>query len=256
MDTEESTPVALVTGAANGIGLATANELHRRGYRVVYADINHDEARKRATEADPAGSTTHAVPVDITDSNSVSQMMGEVADRFGGLDTLINNAGVPGRHDSALMTDTEWSQMLGVNLNGAFICSRAAYPLLAKSDYPSIVNVSSLSGLMGMAGRAGYGTAKAGLTGLTRVLATEWAAEGIRVNAVAPGYVRTTGFERRMLNAETDVTAELSKTVPLGRLCRPEEIASVIGFLSSPDSSYVTGQTIVVDGGVSVSAKG
>jgi NAD(P)-dependent dehydrogenase (short-subunit alcohol dehydrogenase family) len=146
--------------------------------------------------------------------------------------------------------------MLDVNLTGAFKCSRAAYPLLLQSRRAAIVNMSSIAGMVGMADRAGYGAAKAGLIGLTRVLAVEWAASGIRVNAVAPGYVRTEGFERRMLGATADVVAELERFVPLGRMCRPKEIAAVVCFLASEDASYITGQTIVVDGGLSVAARG
>lgn len=256
MDESTIGPVAVVTGAANGIGLTTARELGRRGFRVVYADLDAAGAQKAAADAGLTGVTTHFVGVDITDSASVTRMVQSITQHFGALDVLVNNAGVPAKHASSRITDGEWTQMLDVNLSGAFKCSRAAYPLLVQSKRPAIVNISSIAGLMGMADRAGYGTAKAGLIGLTRVLAVEWAASGIRVNAVAPGYVRTEGFERRMLGAATDVVAELERLVPLGRMCRPEEIAAVVCFLASEDASYITGQTIVVDGGLSVAARG
>jgi 3-oxoacyl-[acyl-carrier protein] reductase len=255
MTTENAQPVALVTGAANGIGLATAHHLHANGFRVVYADLDLEATKERACEVDPDGLTTLSVRVDVTDSTAVAQMMDAIAERFGVLDAVINNAGVPGRHVTAEMTDDEWSFMLNVNLTGTFKCSRAAYALLKKSQQPAVVNMASAAAVVGMPGRAGYGAAKAGVAGLTRVLAHEWAAEGIRVNAVAPGYVRTEGFERRMLDAD-DVAARMSAEVPLGRLCRPAEIASVIRFLATPDSSYITGQTIVIDGGLSTSAHG
>lgn len=248
--------VAVVTGAAHGIGLATARELGQRGFRVVYADLDTEAAQQAAMEASQAGVISHFVGVDITDSDSTDRMVQSIKHHFGALDVLVNNAGVPARASSAHITDGQWTQMLDVNLSGALRCSRAAYPLLAQSKRATIVNMSSIAGLVGMADRAGYAAAKAGLIGLTRVLAVEWAAVGIRVNAIAPGYVRTEGFEQRMLGAATDVAAELERTVPLGRLCRPQEIAAVACFLASQDASYITGQTIVVDGGLTVAVRG
>lgn len=248
--------VALVTGAANGIGLATAQTLGRRGYRVVIADRDAAGAEAAATAAALEGIAACAVTVDVTDTASVERMVAAVQDRFGGLDLLVNNAGVPGKHVTAQMSDTEWLAMLDVNLHGAFRCARAAYSLLRRSKSPSIVNIASIAGLAGMAGRAGYASAKAGILGLTRALAIEWGPDRIRVNAIAPGYVRTAGFEQRMLSVLNDVAVELERLVPLGRLCTPEEVAGVVCFLASPDAGYITGQTIVVDGGVSVAVKG
>jgi NAD(P)-dependent dehydrogenase (short-subunit alcohol dehydrogenase family) len=256
MSENNTGPVAVVTGAANGIGLATAHELGRRGFRVVYADLDTAGAQRAAMDAGQTGVSSHFVGVDITDGDSVTRMVQSITQNFGALDVLVNNAGLPAKHASSHITDQEWTQMLDVNLTGAFKCSRAAYPLLLQSRRAAIVNMSSIAGMVGMADRAGYGAAKAGLIGLTRVLAVEWAASGIRVNAVAPGYVRTEGFERRMLGATADVVAELERFVPLGRMCSPKEIAAVVCFLASEDASYITGQTIVVDGGLSVAARG
>lgn len=247
--------VALVTGSANGIGLTTARELGRRGYRIVIADRNAAGAEAAASAAAREGITACAVMVDVTDTASVERMVAAAQARFGRLDLLVNNAGMPGKHVSAQMSDSDWLAMLDVNLSGAFRCARAAYSLLCLSKSPSIVNIGSIAGLAGMSGRAGYGAAKAGISGLTRVLATEWAPDRIRVNAIAPGYVRTAGFEQRMLSSANDVAAELERLVPLGRLCTPEEVAGVVCFLASQDANYITGQTIVVDGGVSIAAK-
>jgi NAD(P)-dependent dehydrogenase (short-subunit alcohol dehydrogenase family) len=246
-------PVAVITGAANGIGLATALELGRRGYSLVIADRDGGGAEAAARAASGDGMVAFGVTVDVTDTHSVERMVSAAHAKFGALDLLVNNAGVPGKHVSARMSDVDWLTMLDVNLHGAFRCARAAYPLLCLSRSPAIVNVGSIAGLKGMAGRAGYGAAKAGISGLTRALATEWAPDRIRVNAIAPGYVRTAGFVQRVAQ---ETAIEMERLVPLGRLGAAEEMAKVICFLASEDASYVTGQTIVVDGGVSIAVKG
>jgi 3-oxoacyl-[acyl-carrier protein] reductase len=244
--------VVVVTGAANGIGLATATQLWGRGWRVVIADLDGDTAEQRRAELDD-GTDTLAVSADVTDTAAVEAMVAAVADRFGRLDALVNNAGRPVSGPVDSLDDAAWDAALAVNLSGTLRCSRAALPLLRRSPAPSVVNMASAAALVGMAGRAGYSAAKAGVAALTRVLAVEWADDGIRVNAVAPGYVRTAGFDERM-GAERG--RELSAHVPLGRLCRPEEVGSVIAFLVSDDASYVTGQVLPIDGGLTVQGQG
>lgn len=255
----DDAPVALVTGAANGIGLATARALLAGGHRVAFADRDGPAAVRAAAEAGAqagAEDAVQALAADVTDSAAVERMIADVLTGWGRLDVLVNNAGIPGSHASATITDGDWAASLDVNLSGALRCSRAAYAALAAAPAPAIVNVSSVAAVVGMAGRAGYGAAKAGLSGLTRVLAVEWAPVGIRVNAVAPGYVRTEGFERRMVGERAHLIGALEAEVPLGRLCDPDEVATVIRFLASSDAGYVTGQTIVIDGGMTVRAQG
>jgi NAD(P)-dependent dehydrogenase (short-subunit alcohol dehydrogenase family) len=248
--------VALVTGAANGIGLATAAALRRRGLRVVFADLDGPAAAAAAADDPAGGDATLAVQADVTDPDAVDRMVAAALEAFGRLDVLVNNAGVPSTADSAALDDDAWSAQLDVNLTGALRCARAAHPALVASPSAAVVNVSSIAGLVGIPRRAAYGAAKAGLSGLTRVLAVEWAPAGIRVNAVAPGYVHTAGFDDRVARHSPQAVADLEAEVPLGRLCRPEEVASVIGFLASDEASYLTGQTIVVDGGVSIRGRG
>jgi NAD(P)-dependent dehydrogenase (short-subunit alcohol dehydrogenase family) len=245
--------VVLVTGAANGIGLATAAVFLSGGWHVVFADLDGEGAERSRAALDPGRRRSLAQAADVTDTASVDDLMRAAGERYGRLDALVNNAGRPISQDVDGMSDESWTAALDVNLSGTLRCSRSALPLLRQSLAPAVVNMASVSAIVGMSGRAGYSAAKAGVVGLTRVLAIEWAGLGIRVNAVAPGYVRTAGFDARM-GAERG--RELAGRVPLGRLCSPEEVASVIMFLASDGASYVTGQTIAIDGGMTVHGSG
>jgi NAD(P)-dependent dehydrogenase (short-subunit alcohol dehydrogenase family) len=238
-------PVALVTGAGAGIGLATALLFAERGYRVAFADI--DVGRAQAA-AERAGAL--ALTADVTDTGSVQRAVAAVEAAFGRLDVLVNNAGVPVAGESAAIDDASWQRSLDVNLSGALRCARAAYPALVAAR-GAVVTMSSVAAVLGMPGRLAYSAAKAGLLALTRVLAVEWAPAGVRVNAVAPGYVRTEGFDRRQGES---AAARLALDVPLGRLARPQDIAESVFFLASPAAAYVTGQCLIVDGGLSIAA--
>jgi NAD(P)-dependent dehydrogenase (short-subunit alcohol dehydrogenase family) len=236
---------ALVTGAARGIGLATAKRFLADGWRVALLDID-DETLSR-TEAALAGSGAFiALHCDVADRAKVAQALATVAQTFGRLDALVNNAGIAIFKPILDVTYEDWSRVLAVNLTGPFLCTQAAAPLMRDSGGGAIVNITSISGLRASTLRTAYGTSKAGLAHLTQQQAIELAALGIRVNAVAPGPVDTA-----MAKAvhTPDIRAAYHDAIPLNRYGLEEELAEAIFFLCSDRASYITGQTIAVDGG-------
>ena len=253
---QESAPdrVVVVTGGASGIGLATVRRFLECGQSVVIADLHLDMAGKAIADMDGSRQRSLALQVDVTDTTSVDRMVDAIAERFGRLDVLVNNAGYAEPSSSHTVTDEDWARMLDVHLTGTFRCSRAAFELLSRADAPAIVNIASIAAVVGIPMRASYSAAKAGIEGLTRVLAVEWARQRIRVNAVAPGYVLTPLIERR-IESGTNTMNRMTARVPLGRLGAPEEIAAVVNFLASKEASYITGQTLVVDGGQTVDGR-
>ena len=243
--------VAVVTGGASGIGLATAERLCARGVVTILADRDGEAAEQAAAGLRAAGGAAHPFAVDVTDSASVRDLVETTAAAHGRLDALVNCAGFVTPEPSATLDDGSWSRQLDVHLGGTMRCCRAAHAALAHSDRAAIVNVSSILGHVGTPMRLAYSAAKAGIEGLTRTLAVEWAADGIRVNAIAPGYTRTALIDALMRAGKLDA-ASLERRIPLGRLAESREIACVIDFLAGPDASYLTGQVVLVDGGMSV----
>lgn len=245
------TRVALVTGGGRGIGRATCEAFSAAGFRVAVADIDAAAARSTATALETTGPGAVGIEVDVTSTASVQAMVDSVAGRFGRLDALVNNAGIVDPAPSVSVTDEAWERMLSVHLDGSFRCARAAHPALVAAGGGAIVNIASIGAHVGLRGRLSYSVSKAALECMARVLAVEWAEDGIRVNAVAPGYVGTELY-RRAVDAGLVATHRLMARIPLQRLAEPAEIAAVIVFLSTPASSYITGQTIIVDGGLVV----
>lgn len=241
---------ALITGASQGIGAAIARTLHRAGARVVinHPDLGDGQTRKDAEriaaelEANRAGSASVAA-ADVSDPRAVETMMHAVRDAFGGLDILINNAGILRDRTIAKMTLEEWKAVIDVNLSGVFFGCKFGLEVLR--DGGAIVNMSSLSAEAGIFGQSNYSAAKAGVSALTRVLSRECARRSIRVNAVAPGLVQTSMAD----SIAEPVRADMLKAIPVRRLADPEEIANAVLFLCSPLSSYITGHTLKVDGG-------
>lgn len=234
--------VAVVTGGFRGIGLATAKQLTDAGARVAVLDL--DEPGRSAAEEELADG--RGFICDVCDLEQVSATVKTIESEWGGIDVLVNNAGVT--RDSLLvrMKDEEWDLVLNVNLRGTFNMTRTVSKGMIKRRAGSIVNLASVVGVMGNAGQANYASAKAGVIGFTKAVAKELAPRGVRVNAVAPGFIDT------QMTAELGAKARdtLMAQIPMGKLGQPEDVATVIRFLAGPESGYVTGQVIVVDGGM------
>jgi NAD(P)-dependent dehydrogenase (short-subunit alcohol dehydrogenase family) len=237
--------VALVTGAARGIGLATAKRFLAEGWRVALLDI--DAATLKAAVASLGKPDSALMLVcDVSDAKQVAAGIENVAQHFGRLDALVNNAGVAVFAPAMETSDEDWSRVLAVNLTGPFLCTKAAVPLMREHGGGAIVNITSISAVRASTLRAAYGTSKAGLAHLTKQLSVELASSGIRVNAVAPGPVDT-AMAKAVHTAE--IRADYHDAIPLNRYGLEEELAEAIFFLSSDRASYITGQVLAVDGG-------
>ncbi len=245
--------VALVVGGARGIGASTSDAFVASDHAVAIADLERRASTELAERLDPSGRRVLGLGVDVTDRESVDAMMADVVTRFGRLDALVDCAGIIDPHPSAEVTDEAWHRMLAVHLDGTFRCARAAYPALVASGGGTIVNIASIAAHVGVPGRLSYTAAKGAIEAMTRTLAVEWAPAGIRVNAVAPGYTSTELVQQAIGTGRLDID-ELVSRVPLRRLAAPSEIASVILFLSTSASSFITGQSIVADGGLIINA--
>jgi 3-oxoacyl-[acyl-carrier protein] reductase len=238
--------VAIVTGAGRGIGREIARRFAAEGAAVVLADIGKENAVAAAAEIAAAGGKALAIPVDITDSAQVEALIGDTLKRFGRLDVLVNNAGVGLNKPFLQTTLQDWERPLRVNLTGTFLCGQAAARVMVRQGTGTIINIGSISGQRGGQGRAAYGSSKAGVLLLTKVMAVELAPYGVTVNAIAPGPVVT-----EMSNGtHTEATRKsYHDRIPLRRYGREQEIAAAAVFLASPDASFVTGHTLNVDGG-------
>lgn len=239
-------PVAVVTGAAHGIGRAIAIRLAHEGCDVVVSDVDLENAEITVSEIRRMSREALAVKTDVSSFAQAQELIDTVMSKFGGVDILVNNAGIT--RDNLLMriSEAEWDAVISVNLKGTFNCIKAVTRPMMKQRRGKIINISSVVGVMGNVGQANYAASKAGIIGLTKSAAKELGARGIQVNAIAPGYI------------ETDMTKDLPETakesfltfIPLKRPGQPEDVANVVAFLCSADSDYITGQVIHVDGGM------
>lgn len=235
--------IALVTGASRGIGKACALELAKAGYNVVINYVGNEEAANvTVAQLKALGVEAYAARFDVTDKVAVEAGVAEVMEKFGRIDVLVNNAGITRDGLFIRMTPENWEAVINTNLNSAFYVSNPVVKIMMKQRSGAIINMASISGVFGNAGQANYSAAKAGLIGMTKALAKELASRGIRVNAVAPGFIKT------------DMTKDLNlggieEHIPLKRLGEVEDIAKAVKFLAE-DATYVTGQVLQVDGGL------
>ena len=243
----EQSPVAVVTGAGRGIGRAISLTLAQRGYAVAANDLHEPEDTLK--ELRDLGAEALALPGDVADEEAVRRMAGEVLERFGRVDALVNNAGISMISPAEETSLDDWSRTLAVNLTGPFLMCREFSRVMLERGEGSIVNISSVAGLLGVADRAAYNASKHGLVGLTRTLAAEWGGRGVRVNAVCPGWVKTEMDEEDQAGGGyTD--ADIEGRVPMGRFASPGDVARAVAFLADPgESGFVNGHTLSVDGG-------
>ncbi|WP_411077586.1 3-oxoacyl-ACP reductase FabG [Streptomyces sp. cmx-10-25] len=243
--------IAVVTGAAQGIGAATAHRLAEEGAAVAVVDLSAERAQGTVDAIEAKGGTARAYGCDVADHEAVEAVFAQIAADFGTLHILVNNAGVTRDGLFFKMPRNDWDTVLAVNLTSAYNCAQAAQKYMVGQRYGKIVSLSSRSAL-GNRGQANYAAAKAGVQGLTATLAIELGPYGINVNAVAPGYIATAmtaATAERVGSSAEDHQRVAAERTPLRRVGRPEEVASVVAFLASDDASYVSGQTLYINGG-------
>ncbi|MDD4939613.1 MAG: 3-oxoacyl-[acyl-carrier-protein] reductase [Candidatus Omnitrophica bacterium] len=238
--------VAFVTGSAQGIGRDIALKFAAEGADIVIGDINLEKAAKTQAEIEALGRKAAALELDVTNYSKVTETVNKILDKFGKVDILVNNAGITKDALLLRMGDAEWDAVINVNLKGTFNCTKAVSRLMIKERYGRIINIASIIGIIGNAGQANYSASKAGIIALTKTAARELASRNINVNAVAPGFIQTEMTAR----LPEELKAKMLSAIPLARFGNPADIASVCAFLASEEAAYITGQTIIVDGGM------
>ena len=237
---------AVVTGSGRGIGRSIALALARNGADVAVLDMDEAGAGETAGIIEQTGRKSLALAVDVSRLSEVEEAINKILDLWGSIDIVVNNAGITRDNLLVRMKEDEWDSVIAVNLKGSFNLSKAVARSMMKQRSGCIVNIASIIGMMGNAGQANYAASKGGLIALTKSLAKEMAPRGIRVNAVAPGFIATEMTDK----IPEKLREEMVRSIPLGRMGEPDDVAAVVSFLTSPAAGYITGQVIVVDGGM------
>lgn len=243
--------VAIVTGAAAGIGKVTAIALARRGAQVIISDINEKGLQEVVASTDEyEGETLHPIQADVASADDVQNLIQETVREFGRLDIAVNNAGIEGARASTVdYAIDDWDRVMNVNLRGPWLCMKHQIPEMLKHNAGAIINVSSILGRVSFANAPAYTAAKHGLIGLTKAAALEYAARGIRINAVCPGFIITPMLERAGITTDEETRRQVTALHPMGRMGDPREVAQAITWLASDEASFITGDSLMVDGG-------
>ena len=243
--------VALVTGGGSGIGRATSLAFARRACKVVVSDMNGPGGLETVKLILESGGEAIFIPANVTIASQVDALVRRTVDRFGALDCAVNNAGIniASRNPTHLYSEDDWDSIIDVNLRAVWLCMKHEIPMMLEQGSGSIVNLASIYGIVGAPNTAAYTASKHGVSGLTKVAALEYAKEGIRVNAVGPGYTDTS-MVRRVVDANPGIQDWMIAKTPTGRMGKPEEIAEAIVWLSSDEASFVTGAVVPIDGGM------
>jgi len=237
---------AIITGGGRGIGRAIAESLARHGVNIAVVDVNLDIAREAAAELESIGIKSIALKADVSNASEVSSVFEKVLNEFKKVEILVNNAGIT--RDALLlrMKEEDWDSVININLKGTFLCSKEAVKAMSKERYGRIINIASVVAFMGNPGQANYSASKAGIIGLTKTTAKEYASRGITVNAVAPGFIATAMTDA----VPENIKQEMLKAIPMNRFGSVQDVANAVVFLAMLESGYVTGQVIHVNGGM------
>ncbi len=246
ISTDLNQQVAIVTGAAGGLGRAISLSLAACSAKIACVDVNEQTLAETVEAVRNAGGTAEPFVCDVTDSDRVNEVVGEVIEKLGSVDIMVNNAGITRDNIIVRMKDEQWDSVININLKGTFLFTRAVARPMMKARRGRIINIASVAGLMGNPGQANYSASKAAVVGLTRTVARELAGRNVTVNAVAPGFIAT-DMTAKM---GPEILAAVQKQIPLGCLGKPEDISDAVLFLASEAASFITGQVLTVDGGL------
>ncbi len=238
--------VAIITGASRGIGRSIAEKMSEAGAHVVCVSRTNDDLQKISNKLNNSGHSASYYTCDVSNLNDFKQLTDDTVSKYGKIDILINNAGITKDNLIMRMSESEWDKVIDVNLKGAFNGIKSVSRQMMKQKYGRIINISSIVGLIGNPGQANYAASKAGVIGLGKAISKELASRNITVNTIAPGYIETDMVE----GIQEAAKENLFNQIPLGRIGKPQEIASAVLYLASDEASYITGQTIAIDGGM------